>query len=369
MISSALTHLGDIPISRFMAEYWQKKPLLVRNALPQIPQLDPDTLAGFSLEEGVESRLIQEYPKKGKPLASKWHMEHGPFDERTFSRLPKTHWTLLVQAVDQLDARLHELLHRFRFVPNWRLDDIMVSYAVDGGGVGPHFDYYDVFLLQAIGRRHWRLGQKCSDQSPLRRDTPCKILTEFETTDEWTLEPGDMLYIPPQIAHWGVAEGECMTYSIGFRAPSIGEILLDYSQEVASIYSEDQRFGDAGRALSEHPGQITFADLTQAKTLLQQLLSDEEQLADWFGRFVTQPKRVSPVFDEDNPLPRLAPQVRSAYRPAADGKAHLYLNGEAFTTSLNLAQAICGYEPINPAVYDTTEQQLIAQLLAEHWLR
>lgn len=368
MPNPILTHLGTMPIAQFLAEYWQKKPLLIRNAVSQIPQLDPDTLAGFSLEEGVESRLIQERPKARKPLESKWRMEHGPFKDEIFSHLPETHWTLLVQAVNQLDPLLHELLHRFRFIPNWRVDDIMVSYAVDGGGVGPHFDYYDVFLLQASGRRHWRLGQTCNSRSPMREDTACKVLTQFETTDEWTLEPGDILYIPPQVAHWGVALGECMTYSIGFRAPSIAEMLLDCSQEIASGYSEDQRFADAGRELVSHPGLITPDDLTQVATHLRQLLADEEQLADWFGRFMTQPQRDSAFFEQDNPIPRLAPQIRAAYRPDADG-AMLYINGEQFSASLQLAQDVCAYEPIAPQSYGDADRQLIEQLLDEGHLR
>jgi 50S ribosomal protein L16 3-hydroxylase len=368
MASLILTHLGAMPIAEFLADYWQKKPLLIRNALPQIPLLEPDTLAGFSLEEGVESRLILERPNARKPLESKWRMEQGPFADDIFSQLPETHWTLLVQAVNQLDPQLHELLHRFRFVPNWRVDDIMVSYAVDGGGVGPHFDYYDVFLLQASGRRHWRLGQTCNSGSSMREDTACKILKHFETTEEWTLEPGDMLYIPPQIAHWGVAQGECMTYSIGFRAPSLAEMLLDYSQEIASGYSEDQRFSDPSRELSSHPGLITPADLTQVADHLRQLVANEERLADWFGCYMTQPQREALCFEQDHPIPKLAPQVRAAYRPNAQG-AHLYINGEQFTTSLQLAQNICAYVPIEASTYGTTDREVIEQLLAEDCLR
>jgi len=364
MASPILTHLGNIPIAEFLAEYWQKKPLLIRNALPQIPVLDPDTLAGFSLEEGVESRLILERPKMRKPLESKWRMEHGPLDEGIFTTLPNTHWTLLVQAVNQLDPQLHELLHRFRFIPNWRIDDVMVSYAVDGGSVGPHFDYYDVFLLQASGRRHWRLGQACDSDSPMREDTACKILKQFDTTDEWTLEPGDMLYIPPQIAHWGVAQGECMTYSIGFRAPSLGEMLLDCSQEIASGLTEDQRFGDAGRTHSPHPGLITPADLAQVTAHLRHLIADEERLADWFGRFMTQPQRESLFFEPENPIPALAPQVRAAYRPFQN-EAHLFIDGEQFTTSLKLAQSICAYEPIEMATFSAADGQVIKQLLMD----
>jgi 50S ribosomal protein L16 3-hydroxylase len=209
-----LEQLGDMPIETFLRDYWQKKPLLIRQAYPgfELP-IDGDELAGLALEEEVESRIVLEHGK------TPWELRHGPFDEQTFSQLPESHWTLLVQAVDQWVPEIHELLQDFQFIPGWRLDDIMISYASDKGSVGPHFDYYDVFLLQGMGKRRWRIGQHCDSGSELVEGTPLKLLRNFETTDEWVLEPGDMLYIPPGIAHWGIAEGECITCSIGFRAP------------------------------------------------------------------------------------------------------------------------------------------------------
>lgn len=366
---TVLQHLGPMSVAQFLADYWQQKPVLIRNALTDIPVLDPDELAGFSLEEGVESRLIRERPKKGQPLQSGWRVEQGPFGESTFSKLPSKHWTLLVQAANLLSPPLHELLHRFRFIPNWRVDDLMVSYAVDGGGVGPHFDYYDVFLLQASGTRRWRIGQKCSSASPLRSDTDCKILAEFDTVEEWSVHPGDLLYIPPQIAHWGTAEGECMTYSIGFRAPAFGDMLLDYSQEIASMLTADQRFGDARRNPAANPGLISDLDLTKVTHQLRELLADESRIADWFGRFMTQPQREVLHFNEVNPVPQLAPHIRAAYRPYSGGRAHLYLDGEQFTASLVLAQRVCAYEPIDALGYAAEDRALINHLISESYLQ
>ncbi len=344
---------GGMPVEDFLRNYWQKQPLLIKQALPDLPVIDPNELAGYALEKSVESRLIIERPKTDAPLLSEWSLILGPLTGKSFKKLPDSHWTLLVQAVNQLHPAIHTLLDRFRFIPSWRIDDVMVSYAADKGGVGPHFDYYDVFLLQASGKRHWRLGQACTSASPLRPDTECKILQDFHTSAEWIAEPGDLLYIPPGLAHWGIAEGECMTYSVGFRAPSCAEILLDYAQERASTFTEDHRFTDDDRVSSDNPGFITDTDLAKVRAILQAALLDDEQLASWFGRFMTQPSRDALRFDLDTPYPVLAPGVRAAYRVHQNDQAALYVNGEAFDCSLALAQALCSGE--NPATRTTNK--------------
>ena len=203
MSIQTLTHLGPIPIEEFFAQYWQKKPLFIKNALPDLYQLDADLLAGYSLEDGVESRLIVETPKQQNGFNSDWDVFHGPLEEEDFAELPASHWTLLVQSVNQLCPEINALLHQFRFVPNWRLDDVMVSFASDGGSVGPHFDYYDVFLLQAHGQRTWQVGQPCTSHSPLQDNCDLKILTEFDTEATYTVEPGDLLYLPPWLGALG----------------------------------------------------------------------------------------------------------------------------------------------------------------------
>lgn len=356
---------GGMPVAEFLRDYWQKKPLLVKQAMPDLPAIDPNELAGYALEKGVESRLIVERPTADTPLLSEWRLTHGPLTGKSFRALPNSHWTLLVQAVNQLHPDIHALLDRFRFIPNWRIDDVMVSYAADKGGVGPHFDYYDVFLLQASGKRHWRLGQACSSASPLRPDTDCKILRDFVTSAEWLVEPGDLLYIPPGLAHWGIAEGECMTYSVGFRAPSHSDILLDYAQERASALTEDQRFSDPDRAASANPGLIAETDLAQVRSILQKLLLDDTRLASWFGRFMTQPSRDALRFDLASPYPALAPGVRAAYWPRGD-QATLYVNGEEFACSLAFAETLCSGR--GPVATDRADRSLLDHLTHQGYL-
>lgn len=366
-----LTRLGDMPVDTFLREYWQRKPLLIRNALATIPLVPAEELAGYSLEEEVESRILIETPGND-PLASQWQLHHGPFTESFYSELPNRQWTLLVQAVDQLHPDIHALLHQFRFIPNWRVDDIMVSYAADGGNVGPHFDYYDVFLLQAHGSRRWQLGQTCSTTTPLRRDTDCKVLTQFDCQEEWLLHRGDMLYIPPNVAHWGVAHGECITYSIGFRAPSYSDILLDLCQDVAASISPDKRFEDAGRRPIGNPGQITAADINHVRDIVQHTLSDDQLVRDWFGRYMTQSRRQAPQFipeEYTGESVRLAPQARAAYVAIDGDTAMLYVNGEQFLCAVLFAEQLCRYSPIRKAGLKQREQRLLQILIKKEWMQ
>ncbi|MDX2464066.1 MAG: cupin domain-containing protein [Porticoccus sp.] len=277
--------LAELSTDEFLHEYWQKKPLLIRNALPDFKSpLMPDELAGLSLEEEVESRIVIEQGQSGP-----WELQTGPFDESIFEQLPESHWTLLVQAVDLWVPGVKTLLNKFDFLPPWRLDDVMVSYAPHGGSVGPHFDYYDVFLLQGLGQRHWQIGGSCDHNSPRQSGTPLRILSEFSKVEEWILNPGDMLYIPPQIAHWGVAENDCLTYSIGFRSPSVADMLGDLATELMAQdhtgYFRDPPLTAAMATEAIHPLFIQ-----QAKSFLSELLDDEALLADWFARYMTSPK-------------------------------------------------------------------------------
>lgn len=368
-----LTHLGPIPIAQFLQEYWQRKPLLIRQAFPNFSSpVSPSELAGFALEDDVESRLICEQPN-ANPLLSQWTLEHGPLPEERFSKLADSHWTLLVQSVDQLVPEVGELLNRFRFIPNWRLDDIMVSYAADQGSVGPHFDYYDVFLLQAHGQRRWRLGQRCDATTALRSDTAMSLLSDFEANAEYLLEPGDMLYVPPHVAHWGIAEGdECMTYSIGFRAPSYSDLLLDYSAELASELRGDERYTDAGMPPAAHPGEITPDVVDNVQKILTQLLSDRQRLSHWLATYGTSHKRITPECveapwpdaDEDSRTLALKGRVRAAYVRLADDYAQLYLDGYEYTCSLALAQALSSYQAFDKLQFPSADDQhLLAQLM------
>lgn len=277
--------LGGLTAREFLRDYWQKKPLLVRQAIPDFESpISPDELAGLALEEEVESRLVIEHGERP------WELQRGPFNEDTFQDLPERDWTLLVQAVDQFVPEVAELLEDFKFLPKWRIDDLMISFAAPGGGVGPHFDNYDVFLLQAHGRRRWQIGQMCDSDSPLLPHADLKILAEFEPTDEWVLAPGDMLYLPPCLAHCGTAEDDCMTYSVGFRAPSAAEVLTHFTDFLGQFLPDEERYSDADIQPSEDPNQIQRDALERLKALLNEHMSDERLLMTWFGQFMTEPK-------------------------------------------------------------------------------
>ncbi|MBL0950075.1 MAG: cupin domain-containing protein [Pseudomonas sp.] len=277
--------LGGLTAREFLRDYWQKKPLLVRQAIPDFESpISPDELAGLALEEEVESRLVIEHGERP------WELQRGPFNEDTFQDLPERDWTLLVQAVDQFVPEVAELLEDFKFLPKWRIDDLMISFAAPGGGVGPHFDNYDVFLLQAHGHRRWQIGQMCDADSPLLHHADLKILAQFEPTDEWVLAPGDMLYLPPCLAHCGTAEDDCMTYSVGFRAPSAAEVLTHFTDFLGQFLPDEERYSDADIQPSEDPNQIQRDALERLKALLNEHMSDERLLMTWFGQFMTEPK-------------------------------------------------------------------------------
>ncbi|MBF8745125.1 cupin domain-containing protein [Pseudomonas monteilii] len=277
--------LGGISAREFMRDYWQKKPLLVRQAFPDfISPIDPDELAGLALEEEVESRLVLEHGEHP------WELRRGPFTEDTFAELPEQDWTLLVQAVDQFVPEVAELLEHFRFLPSWRIDDVMISFAAPGGSVGPHFDNYDVFLLQGHGKRNWKIGQMCNSDSPLLEHADLRILAEFEQSGEWTLEPGDMLYLPPRLAHYGVAEDDCLTYSVGFRAPSAAEVLTHFTDFLSQFLPDEERYSDADAQPVSDPHQIQHDALDRLKALLAEHMGDERLLLTWFGQFMTEPR-------------------------------------------------------------------------------
>ena len=287
--------LGGLTAREFLRDYWQKKPLLIRQAIPDfVSPLTPDELAGLSLEEEIESRLVLEHGEHP------WELRRGPFADDTYSQLPERDWTLLVQAVDQFIPEVAELLEHFRFLPSWRIDDVMISYAAPGGGVGPHFDNYDVFLLQGYGQRRWQIGQMCDSDSPLLAHADLRILAEFAGTDEWVLEPGDMLYLPPRLAHFGTAVDDCMTYSIGFRAPSAAEVLTHFTDFLAQFLSDEERYSDADiQPVVSDPAQIQRDALERLKGLLNEHMSDERLLLTWFGQFMTEPRYPELVAGED----------------------------------------------------------------------
>ena len=272
--------LGNITPAQFLRDYWHKKPLLIRQAIPGMkPVLKFDALAEMAKLNYIESRLITQ-------VDGAWDMQHGPLE----SLPPRTQaaWTMLVQGANLVDAKADALLRQFNFIPDARLDDLMISFATDGGGVGPHFDSYDVFLLQVHGKRRWQIGAQ-QDLS-LVEGMPLKILSNFTPQQEFVLEPGDMLYLPPQYAHDGVAEGECMTYSIGFRSPSYQELGEAFLQFMADSIDLPGRYADPNLALSNNPAEIPRHMLATITEEMNKVRFTEEDVTIFLGEHLSEPK-------------------------------------------------------------------------------
>lgn len=275
-----------MPASDFLRDYWQKRPLLIRNAFPDFESpLTPDDLGALSLEASALSRLILWDRKKDR-----WTVETGPLPEDRFERVPQRDWTLLVQDVDKWDADVRELIAAFPFLPRWRIDDVMISFAVEGGSVGAHIDQYDVFLLQGMGHRHWQIDADPGQAVEFREDAPIKLLKRFTPSHEWTLAPGDMLYLPPGLGHHGVALDPCLTLSLGMRAPAKAELIEDFALELAGRAGEKERYTDPDLDMPGDVFEIDAAALERVRATLGGMASaeaDEALLQRWFGRFIT----------------------------------------------------------------------------------
>ena len=274
------TLLGGLSPQQFLAEYWQKKPLLVRSALPGFTGLvSRDDMLDLSGRDEVESRFVSQ--------AGGWTIEHGPFSRSSLRRRTKP-WTVLVQSLNQHLPAADELMRRFNFIPYARLDDLMVSYATDGGGVGPHFDSYDVFLLQGIGKRRWRIGNQ-KDQT-LIDGLPLRILKDFRPVHDWVLEPGDMLYLPPEWAHDGIAIGDCMTYSVGFRAAPTQELAEQFLMFLQDKVCLSDRYRDPGMKRQKHPAEIGAPMIDQVADMLANVRWSRDTVRDFLGSYLTEPK-------------------------------------------------------------------------------
>ncbi|OGA97730.1 MAG: cupin [Burkholderiales bacterium RIFCSPHIGHO2_12_FULL_61_11] len=340
-INQSLALLAGLSPAQFMRQYWQKKPLLVRQAIPGFqPLLSRSALCKLAAREHVESRLIVQQAKG-------WRMKQGPIPPRSLPPLSQPGWTLLVQGVDLHDASAHALLQRFRFAPDARLDDLMISFATTGGGVGPHFDSYDVFLLQASGRRRWRIGQQ--KDLTLQPGVPLKILQNFEPEQEFLLEAGDMLYLPPGYAHDGVAEAavggdrnatDCMTYSIGFRVPIRNELAAELLHRLAEFSEDDVRlprlYRDPGQPATATPAALPAGLVSFARQAVLDALKDPRDLGCALGECMTEPKS-SVVFDEpqvdwDSGAAKASQagiHLDARTRMMYDG-AHVFINGESY---------------------------------------
>lgn len=330
--NTALTLLGGLTPEQFMKRHWQKKPLLIRQALPNMtPLIERAKLLEMVESEEVESRLIV---RKG----AYWTLKKGPMGRKSLPSFKTPDWTVLVQGVDLHNDAVHALLQQFRFVPDARLDDLMISYATDGGGVGPHFDSYDVFLLQAQGQRRWRIGRQ--KKFELQEGVPLKILKEFKPEAEFVLNPGDMLYLPPGYAHDGVAVGECMTYSVGFRAPRSAELasglLMGLSEEMAEECSaaDDALYQDPHQVAAIQDASVPKALQEFAAQAVAKALKDPQILNCLLGESLTEPKPNvwfdTPDLDD---LPNYAwptqVQLDRRTKMLFDAK-HIFINGESF---------------------------------------
>jgi 50S ribosomal protein L16 3-hydroxylase len=348
--------LKGLTPAQFLAEYWQKKPLLIKNAISNFNGLlSPDELAGLACEDEVQSRIVKY--KKGK-----WIAEHGPFYEADFSKLTdkptaENNWTLLVQSVNHHLPEGAALLQLFDFIPHARLDDLMVSYAPNGGGVGPHFDSYDVFLLQGQGKRIWRISEQ-TDLS-LVEGAPLRILQSFDTAQEWLVEPGDLLYLPPHLAHWGIAVTDngvdCMTYSIGFRAPKNQELATEFLGFMQDKLNQDKLvlegiYQDADLTLQNHAAEIGKDMIRKVSANLQKIQWSDELVAEFLGSYLSEPK-VDVVFEANKKISLLSFSEKLAkIGIALDLKSQMlfladnfYMNGEAvkFTgESANILKAL-----------------------------
>lgn len=345
--------LNNFDVAGFLKDYWQRKPLLIRSAWDCWSNpVEPDDLAGLACEPLVESRIITRRDHA-------WELEHGPVAETRFAKAGRDPWTLLVQSVDHHLPEVAALLDPFRFVPNWRIDDVMVSYAVDGGGVGAHFDHYDVFLVQGLGRRRWEVGALCDDDTALLPHDGLRLLADFEATDEWILEPGDMLYVPPRVAHRGTAVGDdCMTYSIGFRAPSRAELIEAWADEIVPDLSDSDRYEDPDLMQQDNPGEISTDALARVRAMIADALDDQARFARWFGQYNTAPKNPDIDWGPDHPAEAddvrqgLAagmvlvrnPASRFAFVRDAASSVLLFADGHCFACSDDaalFAQRIC----------------------------
>ena len=322
----------DLPLdpADFLARFWQKAPLFMPACATGLAHPDPDTLAGLALEEGVESRLIS------GSGAGPWNSQHGPFSPDDFASMPRSNWTLLVQSVDHFLTEVSLLLDDFRFLPAWRLEDIMISYAARGGSVGPHFDRYDVFLIQARGQRHWQLGPMCDESTPLMPHDSLRLLQDMPVESEHLASPGDVLYLPPGIAHYGIAQDDdCVTWSVGFRAPSPLEVLERLVDAVAETDEQHGLFRDPQRQPPADPALLGRRDQQAlVKQGLAAITEDQQRMA--LGGLLSEPRQPNGLdFEVDcghiaAALPGAVLVRHGATRLILDDLGDAWLNGECW---------------------------------------
>lgn len=346
-------NLAELGITEFLNEYWQKKPLLIKGGFKHFADpLSADELAGLALEEEIESRIVS-------CANEKWDMQTGPFED--FSAFGDKNWTLLVQAVDHWHPEAAKLLDPFRFIPNWRIDDLMVSFSAPGGGVGPHLDQYDVFIIQGEGKRHWRVGMPDPSLKQLCPHPRLLQVSSFTACIDVITEPGDILYIPPGCPHEGISIENSLNYSVGFRAPAQKDLLTGLADHLIDHDITGKRFTDAGRSSAQSVGVITDDDLGNVQQLLQQLVSDKTMLPQWFGSLITRAKHeldlnepdphygadeIGEYLEEGSVLSRTGGLRCCYYQQNTNSDILLFINGDQTTLPPNelvTAQLLCDY--------------------------
>jgi len=357
---------------QFLAGYWQKKPLLIAQAFPGFePELDAGDIAGLACEELAESRLVTgSYPEHD------WIIRYGPFAEEDFAALPETDWTLLVQDVEKHYPPLSSLIRAFDFIPRWRIDDLMVSVAGPGGSVGPHVDQYDVFLIQAEGRRTWQIAE--AYDAELAPDCELNVLRAFNPEQEWTLEPGDMLYLPPGVAHHGIAQERSMTWSVGMRAPSAADLFQAYGEWAGEQPGDGGRYADPDLAIATRSGEIGAGAVARFKDFFQSSATGSSNFNSFLGSFLSSYRLAHEPAPPDTSYdpPALADTIRQKgilrHNPwtrllwlETETGANLYAAGSVFSCPASVAETICNPERLarlKPGL-DKTELNLLCELL------
>jgi len=356
-LTKPVNPLGELSPDVFLRDYWQKKPLVIKQAFPGFESpITAEELAGLSCEAGVDSRIVIE--KGGE---HPWQAIYGPMDEDLFARLPETHWTLLVNDVEKHIPALAWIVDRFRFIPEWRIDDLMVSYAPVGGSVGPHHDQYDTFILQAQGQRRWQIHSRevAADNQVAGADL--RIHKNFVAEHEWLLEPGDMIYLPPGVSHYGVATDDCLSFSIGFRAATHAEMLDSFTACISEGLASELTWRDPPLEVQDQPNEITPATVEAARAVLEKYLkTDNPAFPAWFGRFISDTKADMTIENEGcfDDLAGLVAAHPALFRSPASrfafwrngNDALLFIDGDDYRVSLAFAESLCTQRELNTQI-------------------
>lgn len=368
--------LGELSPEEFLKNYWQKKPLVIRQAFPDFESpITAEELAGLSCEQDVNSRIVLEHGEDHP-----WQAIYGPMDDGVFARMPETHWTLLVNDVEKLLPELAWIVDQFRFIPEWYLDDLMISYAPEGGSVGPHMDLYDVFILQAQGHRRWQINtQSVADDNQVA-ETNLRIQKDFLVEQEWLMEPGDIIYIPPGVSHHGVASDDCLSFSIGFKASSHADLVNDFIGYITRELSPKLTFQYNNLKLQQNSAEITDSALDNVREIFNQYLKpDNPELKRWFGRYSSDNRTdlQQPHEDKIENIKQLKKYIENGDRlirhPASrfaftqnNSEAILFIDGEDYDVSLEFATHLCQQRNVNLSellqICNHGEQDLLIEL-------